>query len=264
MSTLSAGSTSTNKPTPVPAAAAAADSDDDFVYSDAESVQGVFKKPRTLKSASSVKSESSTGSRSRLPLNIEKALLQDITKTGGIALYDAGKSQGLCKILDNNKEYFGSRGDKIRTKIGQRVRYLKSLPEERYKKVLKKFQVKVKDESKASSVLPSSIKTKRGDDVFSDLEDRAVSDLEDNDFKEDELQPDIVQSTSINAKPRPTVVLSRSTPVQAYPTAITRTPLPSHRSTQTRLPSCHQMKLATMPGDEEGKHPVAIAVRLMR
>jgi len=63
-----------------------------------------------------------------LPLNIEKALLQDILKSGGIAIYDAGKSQGLCALLASNKELFGSQGDNIRYKISQRVKYLKKYP----------------------------------------------------------------------------------------------------------------------------------------
>jgi len=88
---------------------AAYDSNDNFIYSDGEAATDQpVTKPPTLKSLSSAKSASSTGSRRPLPLNIEKALLQDILKSGGIALYDAGKSQGLCALLDSIKELFGS------------------------------------------------------------------------------------------------------------------------------------------------------------
>jgi len=105
----------------------AADSDANFIFLDSESVQP-FKKPLTLKSVAPVKSESSTGSRSSLPLHIEKALLQDIIKSGGISLCDTGKLQGLCALLDSSKEFFGARGDKIQTRIGQRVKHLKVCP----------------------------------------------------------------------------------------------------------------------------------------
>jgi hypothetical protein len=203
----SAGSASSaNKP-------AAFDSDDNFLYSDAESVpKGPPTKPRTLKSSSSVKSESSTGSRTRLPRNIEKALLQDITKSGGIALYDAGKSQGLCDLLNSNKELFGPWGDNIRTRIGQRVRYLKSLPEEKYKKVLKKAQVKVKS---SASDPPSAIKTK-GEELFSDLED---------DSQEDEPEPDFVQSAAKELRPE-IAVSSGPVPVQIRSSASIGKPQP--------------------------------------
>jgi len=112
---------------------AAFDSDNDCMYSDAEAAADqLLTRPPTLKSSSSVKSASSTGSRTPLPLNIEKVLLQDILKSGGIALNDAGKSQGLCALLDSNKELFGSRGDNIRSKISQRVKHLKKLPEDKF------------------------------------------------------------------------------------------------------------------------------------
>ena len=196
----------------------AADSDDDIIFSDSESFQP-FKKPATLKSAVSVRSESSTGSRSSLPLNVEKALLQDITKTGGISLYDAGKAQGLCVLLDSNKEFFGARGDNIQTRIGQRVKYLKGLPDDKYRKVLKRVQVRVTKAKAAASAPPSAIKTKGREDELSDLE----NDPQEDDDAEDDTVPDIVQSSATKANKSG---LSSPTPVNLRSVSSTGTPRP--------------------------------------
>ena len=245
--------------------ASAADSDDDIIFSDSESVQP-FKKPATLKSAASVKSETSTGSsRSNLPLNVEKALLQDITKSGGIALYDAGKSQGLCALLDSNREFFGARGDKTRTKIGQRVKYLKSLPDHKYKAVLKRVKVKVSkaEAAAATSAPPSAIKTKGRDDEFSDLENNNQED-----DAEDNAVPDFVQSSVTKAKKSS---LSSPAPVKVRSVASRGTPLPEValssptpvkiRSASIRTPSSSRgpAPLATM--DDNSKCLGAITIR---
>jgi len=153
---------------------AAFDGDGDFIYSDAEAAADQpVTRPPTLKSSSSVKSTSSAGSRMPLPLNIEKALLQDILKSGRIALYDAGKSQGLCALLGSNKDLFGSRGDKIRSKISQRVKHQKKLPEDKFLKVVSRRKVKISKKAEAETTAsnpPSAIRTKSRGDV-SDLED---------------------------------------------------------------------------------------------
>jgi len=184
---------------------AAFDSDDNFIYSDAEAAADQpVTKPPTLKSSSSVKSASSTGSRMPLPLNIEKALLQDILKSGGIALCDAGKSQGLCALLYSNKELFGSQGDIIHSKTIQRVKHLKKLPEDKFLKVISRRKVKIsKAEAEAAvSNPPSAIRTKsRGD----------LSNLEDLEDYEDFPEPDFVQSTVTTKR----AALSTPEPVKA-------------------------------------------------
>ena len=245
---------------------AALDSDDDFIYSDAEAVADQpVTKPPTLKSSSSVKSASSTGSRTPLPLNIEKALLQDILKSGGIAIYDAGKSQGLCRLLDSNKELFGSRGDNIRSKISQRVKYLKKLPEDKFLKVVSRRKVKISkaEAAAAASNPPSAIRTKsRGD----------VSDLEDLEDYEDFPEPDFVQGTVTAKRPalsspepvkvqiaastaalQPQVVLSSPTPVKARPH-----PAPANIRSPSPVPA---ITLSTM--NNQCKYLGAIAVRSM-
>jgi len=180
-------------------------------------------------------------------LNIEKALLQDITKSGGISLYDTGRAQGLCSILDSNKEFFGARGDKIRIRIGQRVKCLKGLPGDKCRKVLKRVQVRVSKAEAAASAPPSAIKTKGREDEFSDLENDSQ-----DDNAEDDNVPDFVQSSATKAiksglssptpvnlrsvsstgMPRPEVALSSLTPVAARSASIltpslSRGPAPS-------------------------------------
>ena len=233
------------------------ESDDDFIYSDAEAAadQSVTKPP-TLKSSSSVKSASSTGSRTPLPLNIEKALLQDILKSGGIAIYDAGKSQGLCALLDSNKELFGSRGDNIRSKISQRVKYLKSLPEDKFLKVVSRRKVKISKKAEAEAAAsnpPSAIRTQsRGD----------LSDLEDLEDYEDLPEPDVVPST-VTAKspalssPEPVKVQSAASTVALQPQVFLSPPRASIRS-PSPVPA---VTLSTM--SSQCKCLGAIAIRSM-
>lgn len=244
------------------------DSDDDFIYSDAEADQPrEFTKPPTLKSSSSVKSTSSTGSRTPLPLNIEKALLQDILKSGGISLYNAGKSQGVCALLDNNKEFFGSRGDKICSKISQRVKCLKKLPQEKFLKVVSRHKVKISKTATAAAAFdpPLSIRAKsRGD----------VSDLEDFD---DFVEPDAVQSTVTAKRPahnspepvrvkstartaalQPQVALSSPKPVKARSAYSLSSFAPASIRSPSPVPA---VILSTM--DDQCKYLGVIAIRLM-
>ncbi|CAB9515386.1 unknown protein [Seminavis robusta] len=69
----------------------------------------------------------STGTRTRLPLWIEKQLAEDIESEGGILGFDANKAQGLSELCDyrtedlNQPEFYGTRGSDQRRKISQKV-----------------------------------------------------------------------------------------------------------------------------------------------
>jgi len=188
-------------------------------------------------------------------LNVEKALLQDITKSGGIALYDAGKAQGLCVLLDSNKEFFGARGDKIRTRIGQRVKYLKALPDDKYRAVLKRVNVKVKKSEAATSAPPSAIKTKGREDDLSDLENDSQ---EDDGAEDDDDVPDFVQSSATKAnKPD----LSSPTPVKVRSVSSTGTPRPKVALSGT-TPVAVRSASIRAPSSSRGPAPLATAATM--
>ena len=84
----------------------------------------------------------SSGTRSRLPHNVEKQLLLDIEQNGGIVFIARKKGQGLSDLLHKvNRKIYGNRGDDIRRKIGQRVQKYKKLSPAAYLELLKKFGI---------------------------------------------------------------------------------------------------------------------------
>jgi hypothetical protein len=118
----------------------------EFEYSDAEEQRrnnsstpsSSRRKQAEFASPSSV---TSTGSKRGLPEHIDKQLITDIEESGGIDNFDAGVPQATSQIILNNPErenIYGKRGDPIRHKLTQRVKYLKTLPREKYAKVLEK------------------------------------------------------------------------------------------------------------------------------
>ena len=155
--------------------------EDDFEYSDTDSI--------AVASAKSTKSNHSTTSskRTKLPRNVEKALLSDIIERGGRKYFGAGFSQGLCALLDapHRQRLYGARGSELRKRIGPRVQYLKNLPEEKWKRLIgpQGYDIKV----------PKASVKKEFPSVVDQADLSAVSDL-DEDGSESEALPDKVDS----------------------------------------------------------------------
>lgn len=82
--------------------------------------------------------------RTRLPHNVEKQLLEDIESEGGIHFFSEGKYQRLCKFLDNKdrSRLYGVRGDPIRKKLRRRINYLRTLQPLDYHAILKTYQIR--------------------------------------------------------------------------------------------------------------------------
>lgn len=123
-------------------------------------------------SVASGTSGTSTGSnkREKLSLVVEKQLLQDIEERGGLALFDAGKTQGLAELLDNQERenIYGPKGGPLREKIRKRVFLFKKWDTDRYRTHLRRLGVKRR--KSVAATLPSAI-DEEGDQDVSDLED---------------------------------------------------------------------------------------------
>jgi len=110
-------------------------SSDDQEFSDADSLGGGsaagYQSAGSV--AKSAKSTASTESqRSKVPFNIEKALLGDIEAAGGFFSFPHGESQALDKLFNNTEQRdenggntFGSRGDQVRRKYRRRIEYIR-------------------------------------------------------------------------------------------------------------------------------------------
>lgn len=117
----------------------------EFEYSDAEDQRKSSSTPsisrRKQAEFASPSSVTSTGSKRGLPEHIDKQLLIDIEESGGIDHFDAGVPQATSQVILNNParvNIYGKRGEPIRKSLTQRVKYLKTLPREKYAKVLQK------------------------------------------------------------------------------------------------------------------------------
>ena len=171
------------------------DDEDDFEYSDNDDSIAVASSTRSAKSNQSTTSSK----RTRLPANVEKALLTDIIERGGRKNFDGGFTQGLCALCDapHRKKLWGPRGSDLRKKIGPRVQYYKNLPEEKWKKLIGPdgYNIKVS----RASLKKASVKKEFPTEVNQgDLS--AVSDLDDESESEDlpdkiASAPDIVPSS---------------------------------------------------------------------
>ena len=185
--------------------------EDDFEYSDADESAAA---PASVKSN---RSASSSGTNRRLPANVDKALLQDITAAGGRDLFGAGHSQGLCNLLDNpaRKEIYGKRGNPIREKLGKRVQYLRRLSTEKYQDLLVKYDIKVTSEEKQAAAARKK-KAKLIPTAVGEEEEEPVSDLEGGTVEE-YPQPDVAPSSSILRSPQPDVAPSSKSSLSYRP-----------------------------------------------
>jgi len=103
-------------------------SSDEFQHSDNEDA-------RSSIDYTSDTSQVSTGSqRQRLPYNLQRSLLLDIFKNGGIQFFDQGKHLGLARLCDKRTHLYGERGDPLRERIGKKVVRWKLLHREEPKK----------------------------------------------------------------------------------------------------------------------------------
>ena len=87
--------------------------------------------------------ESTASQRKRLPHNLQRQLLIDLGKQGGIHHYDqnSDSEQALVAILDRRQQLYGRRGEKLRVRIGAKVQRWKLLPHDKFQAVLAKFRV---------------------------------------------------------------------------------------------------------------------------
>ena len=84
----------------------------------------------------------SISSRGSIPKRVLKQVAEDIEKAGGLKDFDAGVDQALSIILDGgDPECYGHRGDEIRRQLSQKVTQWKSLPHEKYLRILYKLEV---------------------------------------------------------------------------------------------------------------------------
>jgi hypothetical protein len=118
--------------------------------------------------------------REKLQLHVEKQVVQDIEDNGGIAVFNAGKTQGTCSLLDNpeRSNLYGPRGGPLRDKIRKRIQVFKKWDVKKYLTHLKKLGVKRSGKNKtpgrAPSPLPDAIQEEKEADV-SDLEEEAFT-----------------------------------------------------------------------------------------
>ncbi len=108
-------------------------SSDEFQFSDEDDA-----KPRSASpfASASVTSQSSGGSRSKLPLNLQLTLLKDIQREGGIDKFHLGSSQALSFLCDTRPELYGARGDKVRERIRAKVQRWKRLDKDHWYSLL--------------------------------------------------------------------------------------------------------------------------------
>lgn len=159
-----------------------------------------YKRVATAQASSSGSVVSAGSNRGKLEFCVEKQVLKDIEESGGLHLFEKGKTQGLSQLLDNpdRRRLYGERGDGTRKKISRRVRYLKQLPYQQYIKLLTSYKIdaakltKAEIESIESAQPVKSIQTKA-------VKKEDVSDLEDED-DDASFQPERVVSSSTPRK----------------------------------------------------------------
>jgi hypothetical protein len=114
---------------------------DDFEYSSSDSGLGAAPDTPASTVVTVASSASSARKNTKLAHNVEKQLLVDIQASGGIHRFDQGKPQGLNILLDKRPHIFGIRGDTLRRKIQQRVRYLRVLDKHKYQSLLDQYNI---------------------------------------------------------------------------------------------------------------------------
>jgi hypothetical protein len=183
------------------------DSEDDISENVAEVKPPAFSSPSARRAASgSVSSANSSSKRPRLDHNVEKQLLLDIEKAGGISFLNQENFQALANLLKNPDRIrlYGKRGEPIRKKISRRVTYLKTLVKADYDILIRSYGIEpaklsarqLKDlRTRESQSTPKNIhlpnKSAQGD----------VSDLEDFYGSESESDHHQFRSPSKTSKP---------------------------------------------------------------
>jgi hypothetical protein len=100
-----------------PSASVGEVSSDEFNFSDEEAQA---EEDQTTAYASD--SSQASGTRERLPRNVQRALLIEIQKQGGIDKFDQGEDRRtLQKICDKTPSLFGARGSQLRLKVTKKV-----------------------------------------------------------------------------------------------------------------------------------------------
>lgn len=92
---------------------------------------------------------SSKKTRSSLELFVEASLLEDIEQSGGISAFlpsNETRDQKLSKLFDENIQLYGKKGSGRRQACRYRVKYLRSLPVDKYLLKLKEFKVRSYEE----------------------------------------------------------------------------------------------------------------------
>lgn len=105
-------------------------SDDEEVSEEEDSVD-----PPETKDKEAAVQKPKAKSTKRVPPHIEKQLLQDIEKSGGL---DKLSGQALSKLL-NQRKCYGNRGDDLRRRITTRVNYLKQIDRVKYLSLLSRL-----------------------------------------------------------------------------------------------------------------------------
>jgi hypothetical protein len=93
---------------------------DDFDY-DREVDSDVVFSDAVDDSDTSFSSPKSKQKREELPKNLQRQLLEDINKKGGIDKFDVLSTQAICELCDQRPTLYGNRGDKIRKRISKKV-----------------------------------------------------------------------------------------------------------------------------------------------
>jgi hypothetical protein len=130
----------------------------------------------------SSKASTSSATRNRIALHVEKSFAEDVRDNGGIYGFDKGKTQGLSYLLENSKnsEVYGKRGDEIRVRLGQNVKYFRKNPAA-YKKRRQQLGVPFSaEELRVEKQLRRDFSSPANSRSASFQEDHDVSDLEDS------------------------------------------------------------------------------------
>ena len=68
-----------------------------------------------------------SGARQRLPLNVQRALLLEILKLGGIDQFDQQDRSALKTICDRTPSLYGARGSELRKRVSKKIVRWRSL-----------------------------------------------------------------------------------------------------------------------------------------
>jgi hypothetical protein len=127
-------------------------SSDEFYYSDEDEHKSRSASPIASDSATS---QTSVGSRTKLPLNLQLTLLNDIQSAGGIEKFQIESHQALSELCDKRPELYGARGGNTRLRIGRKVARWKQLEKDQWLQLLLHKKVSEKT-SKTSTITKKS------------------------------------------------------------------------------------------------------------